>query len=328
MTRGSDVLRLLIALPAPLLLGATKLPPAITGEVQAVHGQPIYTPASRGPVVLRYYVPDGDEVAAGAPVLRIDPGEAASRLRTLESDIAKAEATAEKDIAELEVKAIDAELALVDAEAKFATARIDATLPRELISALDFDRYQGEHERAQHELTLKKQELATAREEVARRRRDAQLELKRKKLEEQFYRTKLKAAEIRAERSGVVLHATDFFGKRFDEGSTSFSGVMVGEIVSPGAASVQAYALETDRSYFSPGGSVKVEFDALPGVSISGQIASISGAPAQRREWGEGRYYTIDIVLPEAANSLPLMPGMSAKVRAIPLQARIEKIAP
>ena len=47
--------------------------------------------------------------------------------------------------------------------------------------------------------------------------------------------------------------------------------------------------------------------------------AFISGAPDRRPEWGEGRYFTLDITLD--AHTLALMPGMSVRVTATPARA-------
>jgi multidrug resistance efflux pump len=318
MTRAADryFATLLIVSVGTTALAASP-PPAITGEVRALNAQPIYTPPTMGgPVVLRYFIADGAEVSPGEPLLRIDPGNSASRLRQLIAETAKAEATAAKEVAELDVKAVDAELALVDAEAAFEKARIDAALPRELISALDYDRYKGEFERAEREFRLKQRELDAAREAVDRRRRDAKLELQRMRLEQQYHQTQVDAAEVRADRAGVVLHAMDpRTGERFDEGSTSWSGLLAGEVVTFGNMAVRAYVLETDRHYFDVGANVAVEFDAVPGVSTAGKIDSISGAPESRAIWGDGRYFTIEISLSAAAQRLKLLPGMSTRVR-------------
>lgn len=311
----------------PLLLGNDfETPPAITGEVRSLNVQPLYTPFAvkigNAPVMLRYYVPDGTEVTQGQIVLRFDPGYAASSLRKIDAERVKAEATAAKEIAELEVKAVDAELASVDAEANLAKARVDAELPREFISALNYDRFQGTRERAEQELSLRKRELTAARAAVQRRHRDSQLELERFRLEQRFLEAKINAAEVRAEQAGVVLHSIDLMsGKRFDEGSTSFAGLLVGEIVRPGAMAVRAYALEADRKYFAPGKMVTVKLDALPDEAITGRIESIAAVPTVRALWGDGRYFTLDVALPDEAQDLPLLPGMSAKVRMLPAVA-------
>src|SRR3546814_13399748 len=90
----------------------------LTGEVRATDAQVIYTPFSNSsPVVIRFFVPEGEHVKKGEPVLRIDPGQAASQLPELDAQIEQAQATAAKTLAELRVAGLAAESALVDAQA-------------------------------------------------------------------------------------------------------------------------------------------------------------------------------------------------------------------
>src|SRR3546814_16979123 len=60
-------------------------------------------------VVIRFFVPEGEHVKKGEPVLRIDPGQAASQLPELDAQIEQAQATAAKTLAELRVAALAAE---------------------------------------------------------------------------------------------------------------------------------------------------------------------------------------------------------------------------
>src|SRR5262245_35736845 len=84
MTRRVDLAALLALALLPFAANAVVL----TGEVQAVDAQPIRVPPSdSSPVVLRYYIPDGQPVKAGDVVLRIDPGQSASQIRTLDAQI-------------------------------------------------------------------------------------------------------------------------------------------------------------------------------------------------------------------------------------------------
>jgi len=73
------------------------------------------------------------------------------------------------------VAAADAERALADASAALAKARIDAGIPRQHLSALDYDRYQGELQRAEREESLKREEAQAANAAVTRKRNDAAL---------------------------------------------------------------------------------------------------------------------------------------------------------
>src|SRR5690606_9797483 len=106
----------------------------LTGEVRSIDAQVLITPQSNSsPVVIRFFVPEGQAVKKGDVVLRIDPGQSAAMIPDLDARIEQTGAKGDKDIADLEVKALDAELALVDAEAELAIARIDAKIPKGLI---------------------------------------------------------------------------------------------------------------------------------------------------------------------------------------------------
>jgi hypothetical protein len=62
---------------------------------------------------------------------------------------------------------------------------------------------------------------------------------------------------------------------------------------------------------------VQLQFDAVRGQSLQGRITAIGGTPQAKAEWGGGRYFVIDIALPEE-HELPLRPGMSVRVAAVP----------
>lgn len=310
-----------LAMLALALLAALPTAAAVvlTGEVRATDAQVLYTPFSNSsPVVIRFFVAEGEPVKKGDPVLRIDPGQAASQLPELDAQIEQAQATAAKALAELQVKALEAESALVDAQAELEAARLDAGLPPELVSGLDYDRYQGEFDRTTREAALKGEQLAAAREAVARQRRDSALEVEKLQLKRDYYATLADNAEVRATRDGVVVHGynNNWLGGRIDEGSSSMPGSEAGQVVAPGSAmQVRAWALEPDRRGLEVGQAVRLSFDALPGRSVDGRIAGIAGAPEPRAEWGSGSYFVIDIELPPDTG-LSLLPGMSVRVVA------------
>lgn len=287
----------------------------LTGEVRTVDAQQIMTPfADSSPVVIRYFVAEGEPVKAGDAVLRIDPGQSASRVPELDIEIEQAHARVAKDIAELEVKAVDAELALVDAEAELAVAKLDASIPSDLISGLDYDRHQGELDRTTRELTLKQRELISARESVQRRGADGELEVEKLTVQREYHAALVETAEIRADRDGIVVHGFTNIGTggRIDEGSSVMPGSVAGEVVGSGEVSVQAWALESDRGALRVGQPAELGFDALPGRSVAGAITRISGAPERRPEWGEGRWFAVEIDFD--GEGLRLLPGMSVRV--------------
>src|SRR5690606_1492414 len=320
-------MRRCIELAAILALGAMVLPAAartllLTGEVRAVDAQQIITPhANSSPVVIRYFIPEGEPVKAGEVALRVDPGQSAAQIPELEAQIEQTRARVAKEVAELEGKAVDADLALVDAEAELASARLDASIPADLISELDYDRHQGELDRTTREAELKRRELDSAREAVRRRQADGALEIEKLTVQRDYHAALVATAEVRADRDGIVVHGfnNNWIGGRIDEGASTMPGSTAGEVVSGGDMRVQAWVLESDRRGLRAGQPVQLSFDALPGGQVAGAIAAVSGAPERRPEWGEGRWFSVDVDFD--GEGLRLLPGMSARVVARPAPA-------
>ena len=319
--RGSGLgprwLWLMLLLSGAVMAEPSTRPAVISGEIHAVDAQPILTPPSdSSPVVLRSFVAEGQPVRKGDVVLSIDGGQAASNTRQFKSERLQAAARADKEVAALEVAAIDAERKLRISEATLDKARIDAAIPREHLAALDFDRYRGALQQAERELEVARNEWTAAVSAVNRRREDRQIELAQFDEKIAYWEAQAHASEVRAERDGVVVHGFDKWrGSRFDEGSSSYPGQRVGDVIGAGQTrlGVRAYALEVDRRAFSVGDPVQLYFDSAPGRVQSAQISRIAGAPQAKAEWGEGRYFQIDIELPENFD-LPLRSGSSVRV--------------
>ena len=313
-SRPPSVVRLLALLFASGIAIPTHAAVLVSGEVRALNAESIITPPSdSSPVVLRYYVPEGTTVKTGDVLVRIDPGASLTQIRQLELQIEQAQAKAAKELAELQVKAIDAEKALVDAQAARDKARIDAAIPRVHLAAFDHDRYRGELDRAEREFALKQTEFAGATEAVARRLSDGELEVRKLQADKLYHEAQVQNSEQRATMDGVVLHGFDSWrGGRYDEGSSAYPGGKIGEVVGAGGLAVRAYVLEPDRAALREDQSVSLSFDALPGAQAPGRVVRIAGAPEPKAEWGEGRYFTVDIELAGAVQAL--RPGMSARI--------------
>lgn len=314
MTRRLElgVLLAAVALTAPARAGQHVL---LTGEVRALEAETIYVPPSNSsPVALRYLAPEGSQVEPGDVLVRIDPGTALSKVQTLTEQIGQTRARADKEIAELAVRVVEAELALVEAEAVLAIARIDAAIPREFVAAIDYDRHQAELRRSQSEYALKTRELQAAREAVSRRREDKRIELVQMETDRRFAQAQVATAEQRASRSGVVSYGFNpWSGERYQEGSSANPGKAIGMVVGTGQMVIHAWAIEPDRCRIATGEAVRVYFDALPGVETAGRIASISGAPTPKAEWGDGLYFLVEVSL-GLEHGLSLLPGMSARI--------------
>ncbi|SFU56975.1 HlyD family secretion protein [Pseudoduganella namucuonensis] len=304
------------AMPAPAVAAsshpaAAPRPVLLTGQVDAIDSQTIFVPPSQSsPIVLRNFVAEGTSVKAGDVVLRIETGGAANVDR-LKLELEQARSRAEREAAKLEATAIDAEKALATARAALAKAKVDAVLPKTQIAALNYDRNQNELDRAQRDLEVRQAAYANARDAVARRRQDGELEAKKLQINIAYQITQLGQSEVRAAHDGVVVHDySPWRNERFEEGSTAWPGNAAGRVLGSGPMAVVVWALEADRRFLSEGQGVNLRFDALPGAAVVGRIVRITSAPEARASWGRGRYFRVSVALPEG-HGLALVPGMS-----------------
>lgn len=306
------------ALLAGLTTSAAATTVMLTGQVRVLDAEPILVPPSDiSPTTLSYLIPEGTVVEPGDVLVRVDPGQSLAAVQAAESQIELAEARRDKELAELKVKVIDARIALVQAGAVRDKAEVDAQIPRQHLSALDFDRYAGEYERARREFDLKQDELVAAEAAVRRRQADAELELRKLQAQLEYHRYRVAVSEQRATHPGTVRFGFDSrLGQRFSEGMSSQPGRQIGEVAGAGTVGVRAFALEPERKHLAVGQAVTLHFDALAGLVSSGRIERISGAPEAKAEWGDGRYFEVDIALDDPGLSQQLLAGMSVRVDA------------
>lgn len=313
------------AAPPPAAARTEARPVLLTGEVEALDSQTIFVPPSNSsPLVLRTFVPEGSRVKAGDVVLRIEANGGAN-IDRLKTELDNTRARAERETANLEVAAVEAEKALVSAQAALDKAKVDAALPRQQIAALNYDRNQAELDRARRDFAIKQESLLNARQAAARRKEDGELEAKKLQINAAFQIAQLAQSEVRAKRDGVVVHGySPWRGERFDEGSSAWPGNAAGVVLGGGEMAVTAWVLEADRPYLREGQAVSLRFDALPGAALNGKVAAITSAPEARPRWGLGRYFRATVDLP-ANHGLPLAAGMSVLVE--PLAAPVAAVA-
>lgn len=287
----------------------------LTGEVRSRNSQELVVPPSvMSPVTIKYFVADGQPIKAGDVVLKIDPGVSAAQIPRLEAELAHLRIAGERDMAELRVKAIDAELTLIKSEANLANARIDARIPRGIISELSYDQYQGELKRAIREAELDRANVRQALTSLVRKQKLIDLAIKKLELEIAYYKNSIEESVVLAERTGHVIHGFNRLGSvsRIDEGSSVLPGSSAGQIVVDGGDFVRAFVLDSDRGRVTIGQNAQISFDAIPKSLVHGKVHSISGAAERKPEWGRGHYFNVDLMIETPKYNLK--PGMSARV--------------
>lgn len=293
----------------------------LNGSVDSLNSQSLFIPVSDiNPVTLKFFVPEGGKVKKGDVVLSI--GTSGNNTQEMQTRQEQQQVKMALELAKLEVVAIEAERALHTAQIALAKARLDASLPQGQISALDYDKYQTDKEKALKELEIRKTAVEIARKNIAKTKTDGELEARKNQLQMAYLLKENANTSVHAEVDGVVIHAfNQWRGERYDEGVPGFSGHRAGQVMTDGAFELIAWALEADRLSLKEGMPVYLTPDAYPGKTISSTIKRISPAPEAGPAGEKGRFFKVTIPLPPQAD-LTYAPGMSIRVSTAPAPAR------
>lgn len=89
----------------------------------------------------------------------------------------------------------------------------------------------------------------------------------------------LEDSELRAPRSGVLIHPVIWGDFKFKPGSQAWSGVTIVQVVGSEKYYLEAMAAEADSNILKEKASATVEFDSFPGLFSAGEVRSISRSP-------------------------------------------------
>lgn len=287
----------------------------LTGTVQALHAQRLRAPRMDAwRMQIQWMAEEGSLVQAGDPVVRIDSANLASEIEQLELQMLGAAQRAQKELAELEVALLDADLALVQAEAKLAKARIDAGVPATHLPAIQFERHRLDAERAGKERDEAAGRRATAAAAIEKRREELALERRALEIDLGRKRAQLDASTLRAERAGAVLYATDpQTGSKLGVGGNVQFSTLLAQVTTAEDLLVVAWLNEVDALRLPAGATARLTLDAHPERPFAGRVLRQGGAAERREAWGEGRWFELEIDI-EPPAGLSLTPGMSVLV--------------
>ncbi len=193
---------------------------------------------------------------------------------------------------------------------KISTERsLRQTIPRSRAEQQDaFTRAQLAHDKATRDLN------------VARQKRDIEMQQKRdkfKEAEEKFRRLQeeRKQLVIQAPQAGIVMHGTLARGKIGDKPSTLDEGVSVTgkqvlvTIAQPGRLQIRVDLQEKDLRHVTVGAKGKVKATAYPDRNISATVKSVSAVPYAGNKYD----CVLSVKLPKAAGPA-ILPGMSCSI--------------
>lgn len=290
----------------------------ISGSVEAKKSQVFSVPAANSwRLQIKWMAEEGTKVKAGETVVMYDTASLSSDVEQREADVRKAEAEAKRSNLKLTLNIKEAEFRLEKAELELEKARLEAAIPEQQLSKVDYETNQLDLKKAENEFVSAKEALKSKRAEVINERKKNSLIIQGAKKELQRSQSMLANMEQKASDGGTVQYVDHpWLGTKIRSGDTIQRGFNVLKIPSTDDLHVRGWLNEIDIARVKTGQPVKLNVDAIPGLSIDGVIEKISNQAESRSDWGESSYFALNISI-NSSDVSELIPGMSVLVEVL-----------
>ena len=268
---------LMVALPIALLIGAAFYWLSLQGKVSTdnayVQQDKVSVSSEVGGKIVDVAVKDGQTVARGDLLYRIDPQPFRLQIQEADAQIAVAQAnvTALENSSDLS----GADIAAAREDIGFAQATLNrqqALWSRGFTTKADLEAAQHTVAEARERLRAAEARQAAARAKLAT---GAQVpgenpQIAAGRAQRAVAELNLNRTEVRAPIAGRVAQAD-----RLQRGQQLIQGVPVLTLVATGSTYVEANFKETDLADMAVGQPAEIEFDAYPDLKVKGHVASI-----------------------------------------------------
>ena len=286
----------------------------LSGELEAARGDSLAVPQLPSwQTAIKWIAEDGSTVKAGAPVAELDNS-------ALTADLEQKRQTAMQAAQELKQKEgeweADLEQKQLDVEKKKAEmekARLAAVVPKELLSArqyetndMAFKKATVEHEKALDVLRSRRIAVEAERQNVLLRIAQAERDIARAE-------AGINALVLRAPKDGIVVVRDHWQGRKLQTGDTVFVGFPIAMLPDMDSIRLKAALPDVDDGKIRTGMPVVVTLDGFPDMNYTGRIAAISAVAQESRRASLRRHFDVLISL-DKLDRERMRPGLSARV--------------
>lgn len=265
-------------------------------------------------------VREGDRVAAGALLVRLDLGETSVAVEREQAGVRSARARAEdlaagsrsSEIAAAEAEVGDRRAALALAEKEAERQRF--LLDRKVGTPRDYDRARTEASRARAALKVSEEKLDIAREGARQKQTEGAI-ADQQRAEAQLKQSVIvsKENEIRAPAAGIILHRLAEPGQLVNPGQPALTMAFADRLF------VRTFIPEPELGKVRMGQPAEVRVDSFPGRAFPARITEISPDAEFTPKAVETKRERVNLVYAAKADldrgwKEPLVPGQPAEV--------------
>ena len=261
---------------------------------------------------LTWMVPEGALVKAAQVVARFDAQELEDRLRDDRAELETVTQEKEKEQRELEIQLKQLDLDLVEAQAEVEKVSVEASVPDELVPALELAETRRRKALAEERVVFLKAKLQFQRDLV--RSKLKLLDVKKQRIEQkiEYFSNARKKFEVKAPIDGVVLYIPKHNGGRWEIGERVWMMHKILKVADISTLRVDVKVLEVDAARIKIGQPARVAVDALPGQEVQTRVAEVGRMVHERSIQDSTKVF--DVYLPLAELNEAMRPGMSVTV--------------
>ena len=287
----------------------------LTGELEAARGAAITVPSlPNWQTSIKWIATDGIAVQEGERVVELDNStfvtDLDSRRQAELQALQELQQKQEEWKADVEQKRLDFE----KRKSEMEKARIDADVPRDILSSREYEERQTLYSRTKVEYEKARDLLASQRMAVESDRRNLQIRLQKAQREIQRAERAISDLVLRAPRAGiVVIREIPWEGRKLQQGDTVWVGFPLALIPELASLQVAVTLPDVDDGRVAVGMPVTVTMDGYPSLSFTGKVASISAVAQESNRQSLRRAFKAVVAL-DKIDHARMRPGLSARV--------------
>jgi multidrug resistance efflux pump len=287
----------------------------ITGELESARGASVSVPQLPSwQTSIKWLAADGVEIKAGEKVAELDNSAIATDLdQKRQAETQAREELEQKNgdwAADLRDKAFDVDKKKSDLE----KAKIEAAIPKEIVSARDYDDRQTKLKRATTEYDKAVETLRSQQKADTADRANSELKIARARREVEVSERALDQMVLRAPRDGiVVIRDHPWEGRKLQNGDTVWVGFPIALMPELDSLQVGASLADVDDGRIAAGMLAMVTVDGYPSQHFPATIASISAVAQEEARLSMRRKFRVVVKLAKIDPVL-MRPGLSARV--------------
>ncbi len=263
---------------------------------------------------LTWMIPEGSRVKQGDVIARFDPTQIEENLREHQAKLATALQEREKEERNLEISLRQLDLDLVKAEGELDKLDVEQAAPTELLSSVEVEQLRLRRQLAQRRVEFLREKIAFQKE-LVKSKLDL-LEVKKKFAEGKIaYNQDARSRfDVKAPVSGLVVYIPKRNGDRWEVGESVWMMAKIMKVADVSTLRVEADVLEVDSASIAVGQPSEVEVDALPGLRMRSEVASIGRMVRPKSQQDPTSVF--DAIIPLAGVDTEAMrPGMGVHVK-------------